>query len=127
MNSFIIGTILTKDIFGRSHLDANQYAKLDVGDEMFNNTFRVYTDNKEITEINPLLLKNISKLNDTIKGQLLFSFMNNELHVGINKAENVLEPKGIFRKINEEKAIEKMQNEFELIKVIIDDIVLKSI
>lgn len=120
-NSIITGSFLEKDIFGES---SNKYTKLRTDNEMFNKSFNTYVNTPNNIFLNTTLIENICNLNCIVSGKLIFSFINDELHVGIHNSESVFGNKNIFKRIKEENILLDIKNELEIIKNVINGIVL---
>ncbi|MBE6157943.1 MAG: DUF3137 domain-containing protein [Firmicutes bacterium] len=104
-----------------------KYKKVAMEDQDFNNKFRVYAQDEieAFYVLTPSLMERIKKLSSTIKGSLLFCFVDNKLHIGIYNNEDSFEH-GIFTKINEEKIMNEISTDIKLITNFVDELSLDN-
>ena len=106
---------------GNSWFFSTDYHKVELEDMDFNTLFDVYAiePHDAFYILTPNTMEKIKELNKKIPGKLLFSFINNRLHIAIHNNKDFLEPK-ILKKIvfKEEKA--RICNEIKIIMELID-------
>ena len=113
--------------FGNSKLSnwgsETKYKKVMMEDQAFNNTFRTYAQSEHdaFYILTPSLMEKIKKLTSNISGKLLFCFIDNKLHIGIQNNKDSFEH-GIFTKINEEN----VTKEIKLITNFVDELSLDN-
>lgn len=104
-----------------------KYKKVMMEDQAFNNTFRTYAQDEHdaFYILTPSLMEKIKKLTDNVSGKLIFCFIDNKLHIGIQNNKDSFEH-GIFTKINEEKVINEISQDIKLITNFVDELNLDN-
>lgn len=104
-----------------------KYKKVMMEDQVFNNSFRTYAQDEHdaFYILTPSLMEKIKKLTSNISGKLLFCFIDNKLHVGIQNNKDSFEH-GIFTKINEEKVTNEISQDIKLITNFVDELSLDN-
>lgn len=92
----------------------------------FNRKFRVYTDNEHTAFyiLTPHLVEKIMELEKNNRGNIMMSFANDKLVLGINNNINTFEMR-LWKKIDE-SAIKKMEEELNVIKEIVLELKLNT-
>jgi len=105
----------------------DKFKKVQMEDEMFNNLFRIYAQNEHdaFYIITPSLMEKIKILVNNINGKLLFCFIDNKLHIGLENGKDSFEP-SIFKKINEEVILEEISKDIKLITSFVDELDLDN-
>ena len=117
--------------FGNSRLNnwgsKIKYKKVMMEDQAFNNSFKVYAQDEHdaFYILTPSLMEKIKKLTSNISGKLLFCFVDNKLHIGVQNNKDSFEH-GIFTKINEEKVTNEILQDIKLITVFVDELNLDN-
>ena len=117
--------------FGNSKLSnwgaETKYKKVMMEDQVFNNTFRTYAQSEHdaFYILTPSLMEKIKKLTSNISGKLLFCFIDNKLHIGIQNNKDSFEH-GIFTKINEENVTKEIAQDIKLITNFVDELSLDN-
>ncbi len=117
--------------FGNSKLSnwgsETKYKKVMMEDQAFNNTFRTYAQSEHdaFYILTPSLMEKIKKLTSNISGKLLFCFIDNKLHIGIQNNKDSFEH-GIFTKINEENVTKEIAQDIKLITNFVDELSLDN-
>lgn len=77
------------DLFGKDRLK-----KVEFESDTFNKAFKVYSQNEHeaFYLLTPSLIERIEKLGEQLKYQVMFCFVNNQLHVAINNNKDNFEP-----------------------------------
>jgi len=98
--------------------------KVNIENEEFNKHFRVYTELDNLIDIEkvltPTMIENILKLKYALKGKILICFSNGKLHIGVSNRKDLFEHVSIFKKIDEQKIINKMIKDIKTITTFID-------
>lgn len=104
-----------------------KYKKVMMEDQDFNNKFKTYAQDEHdaFYILTPSLMEKIKKLTGNIKGKLLFCFIDNKLHVGIQNNKDSFEH-GLFKKIDEEKITQEISQDVKLITNFVDDLSLDN-
>lgn len=104
-----------------------KYKKVVMEDQAFNNSFRTYAQDEHdaFYILTPSLMEKIKKLADDISGKLLFCFIDNKLHIGIQNNKDSFEH-SIFTKINEEKVTNEISQDIKLITSFVDELSLDN-
>ena len=78
------------------------YEEVKMENEKFNRAFKIYTENEHdaFYILTPKMQERLLKVREKIKGDLLFCFIDNELHIGLNNNYDSFEPK-VFKKEND--------------------------
>ena len=117
--------------FGNSKLSnwgsKTKYKKVMMEDQVFNNIFRTYAQDEHdaFYILTPSLMEKIKKLVNNISGKLLFCFVDNKLHIGIQNNKDSFEH-GIFTKINEEKVTNDISQDIKMITNFVDELSLDN-
>ena len=104
-----------------------KYKKVKMEDQEFNNNFTTYAQDEHdaFYILTPSLMEKIKKLKDTISGKLLFCFIDNKLHIGIQNNKDSFEH-SIFTKINEERVTNEISKDIKLITNFVDELSLDN-
>lgn len=107
---------------------ALNFEKIDLEDVIFNKKFNVYGYNAhEVFYIlTPQMIEKIKVLEEKIDGQLLFCFIDSKLYIGINNNVDSFEPRSVFFKLDENKILENINKEIELITMFVDELNLDN-
>lgn len=117
--------------FGNSKLnnwgEKIKYKKVMMEDQIFNNNFRTYAQDEHdaFYILTPSLMEKIKKLASNISGKLLFCFIDNKLHIGIQNNKDSFEH-SIFTKIDEEKVTNEISQDIKLITNFVDELSLDN-
>lgn len=98
-----------------------KYKKVSLEDIEFNKQFKVYAQNEidAFYILSPTTMERIKKINNTIKGKLLFCFIDNRLHIGLYNNKDLFEA-SIFKKVDLDIATKKTKEEISIITDFID-------
>lgn len=98
-----------------------KYKKVSLEDIEFNKQFKVYAQNEidAFYILSPTTMERIKKINNTIKGKLLFCFIDNRLHIGLYNNKDLFEA-SIFKKVDLDSATKKTKEEISIITDFID-------
>lgn len=104
-----------------------KYKKVMMEDQIFNKSFKVYAQDEHdaFYILTPSLMERIKKLSGTISGKILFCFIDNKLHIGIQNNKDSFEH-GVFTKINEEKVTNEISQDIKLITNFVDELNLDN-
>ena len=104
-----------------------KYKRVKMEDQDFNNRFRIYAQNEHdaFYILTPSLMEKIKKLTDSIRGKLLFCFIDNKLHVGLQNNKDSFEH-SVFTKINVEKVTNEILQDIKLITNFVDELNLDN-
>lgn len=104
-----------------------KYKKVMMEDQEFNNNFRVYAQSEHdaFYILTPSLMEKIKRLSTSISGKLLFCFIDNKLHIGLQNNKDSFEH-SIFTKINEEEVINNISQDIKLITSFVDELSLDN-
>ena len=104
-----------------------KYKKVMMEDQDFNNKFRIYAQDEHdaFYILTPSLMEKIKRLTSNISGKLLFCFVDNKLHIGIQNNKDSFEH-GVFTKINEEKVVNEISQDIKLITNFVDELSLDN-
>lgn len=117
--------------FGNSVLNnwkrEERFKKVQLEDQDFNKKFRVYAQSEHdaFYVLTPSLMQKIKDLTASIKGRLLFCFIDKDLHVGIQNNKDSFEC-GIFTKLDEEKILQQISCDIKLITNFVDQLNLDN-
>ena len=117
--------------FGNSKLgnffSDSPYKKVEMEDTDFNKTFKTYAqdEHEAFYILTPHLMEKIKKLNDMIKGKILFCFVDNKLHVGLYNNKDSFEH-SVFSKKNEELVIKDISSDIKMITDFVDELSLDN-
>ena len=104
-----------------------KYKKVQMEDEDFNKRFRIFAQDEHdaFYILTPSLMEKIKRVSESINGRLLFCFVDNKLHIGLQNGKDSFEH-GIFKKINEEKVINEISQDIKLITDFVDQLNLDN-
>lgn len=104
-----------------------KFKKVMMEDQAFNDTFKVYAqdEHEAFYILTPSLMEKIKYLTNSVTGKLLFCFVDNKLHIGIQNYRDSFEH-GVFTKINEEKVMNEISHDIKLITNFIDELSLDN-
>lgn len=117
--------------FGNSRLNnwasKTKYKKVLMEDQAFNNDFRTYAqdEHEAFYILTPSFMEKIKLLTSNISGKLLFCFINNKLHVGLQNNKDSFEH-SIFKKINEEEYTNEISKDLKSITNFVDELSLDN-
>lgn len=103
------------------------YKKVEMEDEEFNKMFNTYAQNEHeaFYILTPSLMDRIKNINKKLNGTLLFCFINNKLHIGIQNNKDSFEPR-IFKPIDGKEIINKLTAEIKVITDFADELNLDN-
>ncbi|MCR4563708.1 MAG: DUF3137 domain-containing protein [Clostridiales bacterium] len=95
--------------------------KIELDDEAFNKAFRTNCENQQEAYyiLTPQMMRRMLDLKENTKGQLMFCFLDNALHIACNTGKNSFEPP-IFRKIDLQRIMDETYSDLSLITSFID-------
>jgi len=104
--------------------DRQNTSRIKLENETFNQRFNIYaSDEHEAYYIlTPHFMEKLIKLDDSLEGNLVVGFIDNEVHIALYNNKDAFEP-SIFRPIDDEY-YQEVQDDIELIKLIVDDLTL---
>ena len=104
------------------------FEKIELEDVVFNKKFKVFGVNAHdvFYILTPHMMNKIKELEEKIDGHLLFCFIDSKLHIAINNNEDSFEPKSVFKKLDENEILSKVEKEIELITMFVDDLDLDN-
>lgn len=104
-----------------------KYKKVMMEDQAFNNSFRTYAqdEHEAFYILTPALMEKIKKLTNNISGKLLFCFVDNKLHIGLQNGKDSFEH-SIYKKIDEEKVTNEISQDIKLITNFVDELSLDN-
>lgn len=116
--------------FGNSKVNnykTMKYKKVSMEDQIFNKNFRIYAQDEHdaFYILTPSLMEKIKNLESSISGKLLFCFIDNKLHVGIQNNKDSFEH-SIFTKIDEEKVKNEISKDIKMITAFVDELNLDN-
>lgn len=116
--------------FGNARLykmGKEKYQKVMMEDQDFNNNFRTYAqdDHTAFYILTPSLMERIKRLTSNISGRLLFCFIDNKLHIGLQNGKDSFEH-SIFKEINEEQVTNEISKDIKLITDFVDELSLDN-
>lgn len=116
--------------FGNARLynrGTGRYQKVMMEDQAFNNNFRTYAqdDHTAFYILTPSLMERIKRLTNSVSGKLLFCFIDNKLHIGLQNGKDSFEH-SIFKKIDEEKVTNEISQDIKLITDFVDELSLDN-
>lgn len=108
-------------------LGKSKYNKVAMEDQEFNKMFRIFAqdDHDAFYILTPHLMEKIKKLSESVKSPLLFCFVDNKLHIGIENGKDSFEH-SVFKKINEEEEKNKISSEIKEITNFVDELDLDN-
>ena len=104
-----------------------KFKKVMMEDQVFNKTFRIYAQDEHdaFYILTPSLMERIKKLASNVSGKLLFCFVDNKLHIGIQNDQDSFEH-SLFTKIDEEKVMNEISQDIKLITNFVDELNLDN-
>ena len=104
--------------------DRQNTSRIKLENETFNQRFNIYaSDEHEAYYIlTPHFMEKLIKLDDSLEGNLVVGFIDNEVHIALYNNKDAFEP-SILRPIDDEY-YQEVQDDIELIKLIVDDLTL---
>lgn len=104
-----------------------KYKKVMMEDQAFNNNFRTYAQDEHTAFyiLTPSLMERIKRLTSNISGRLLFCFIDNKLHIGLQNGKDSFEH-SIFKEINEEQVTNEISKDIKLITDFVDELSLDN-
>lgn len=92
----------------------------------FCDKFNVYASDEQhlFVVLTPVMIDAMLRLEKMYKGRIMFAFINNQLHIGINDNKDYLEPK-ISQPITEEM-VKKFSSQIDIIGAIINEFELST-
>lgn len=102
-------------------MTSNSYKRVKLESELFNKTFKTYAESEleAFYILTPAMMERLMKLSQQIKGKLLFCFVDNKLHIGINNSKDSFEH-NVFKRINVEKIRSEVGKDIKLITDFVD-------
>lgn len=115
-----------KIIESRFGFNKKGFEKMDTESIEFNKKFTIYATSKEygFYQITSSMIEKLLKLEKMHRGQILYCFMDNELHIGINDRKDYLEFS--YKKPVTEEALKPVLDDIEMIAAIINEFRLDS-
>lgn len=113
---------------GRGLFSSNKYNKVKMESEAFNKEFKVYaqSEHEAFYILTPALMEKIQRLTGSVKGRFLFCFVDKKLHIGLNNNTDSFEAPTVFKRINEEKELNKVSNDMKIITMFVDELNLDN-
>ena len=110
-----------------SRVNGVKYQKVMMEDGEFNKNFKVFAqdEHEAFYILTPSLMERIKRLDEKINSQLLFCFVDNKLHIGVQTNKDSFEP-SIYKKIDEEKVINEISEDIKLITGFVDELNLDN-
>lgn len=104
-----------------------KYKKVNMEDQDFNNKFRVYAQDEHdaFYILTPSLMEKIKIVTTKSKAKLLFCFIDDKLHIGINNYKDSFEP-SLFKKIDEEEILKIISDDIQVITNFVDELNLDN-
>ncbi len=104
--------------------DRPETNKLKLENEVFNQRFNIYASNEHeaFYILTPHFMEKIMELDDSLEGNLVLGFIDNQLHLALYNNKDAFEP-SIFRAIDDDYR-QAVQNDINLIKMVIDELTL---
>lgn len=104
-----------------------KYKKVMMEDQAFNNGFKTFAQDEHdaFYILTPALMERIKKLSSSIQGKLLFCFIDNKLHIGLQNGKDSFEH-SIFSEINEEKVTKEIAQDIKIITNFVDELNLDN-
>ena len=104
-----------------------KFKKVMLEDEAFNKMFRTYaqSEHEAFYILTPSLMEKIKNLVSSVNGKILFCFVDNKLHVGLQNNKDSFEH-SIFKKIDEKQIIENISKDIKLITNFVDELDLDN-
>lgn len=117
--------------FGNSRIknwgQAVKYKKVMMEDQAFNNQFKTFAQDEHdaFYILTPSLMEKIKKLAGSVNGKLLFCFIDNKLHIGLQNGKDSFEH-SIFKEIDEEKVTNEIAQDIKIITNFVDELSLDN-
>ncbi|MFA6800914.1 MAG: DUF3137 domain-containing protein [Acholeplasmataceae bacterium] len=110
-----------KIIESRFGFNKHGYEKMDTESLEFNKKFTIYTTTKEygFYQITSTMIEKLLKLEKMHRGQIVYCFMDNELHIGINDRKDYLEVS--YKTPVTEESLQPVLDDIELIAAIVNE------
>lgn len=110
-----------KIIESRFGFNKKGYEKFDTESIEFNKKFTIYATTKEygFYQITPAMIEKFLKLEKMHRGQIVYCFMDNELHIGINDRKDYLEVS--HRKPITNENLQSTLDDIELLAAVINE------
>ena len=104
-----------------------KYKKVMMEDQAFNNQFKTFAQDEHdaFYILTPSLMEKIKKLAGSVQGKLLFCFIDNKLHIGLQNGKDSFEH-SIFSEINEEKVTNEIAQDIKIITNFVDELSLDN-
>ena len=104
-----------------------KYKKVMMEDQAFNNQFKTFAQDEHdaFYVLTPSLMEKIKKLAGSVQGKLLFCFIDNKLHIGLQNGKDSFEH-SIFSEINEEKVTNEIAQDIKIITNFVDELSLDN-
>lgn len=104
-----------------------KYKRVMMDNQLFNNNFKIYAQDEHVAFyiLTPVLMEKITNLTNNISGKLLFCFIDNQLHVGVQNNKDSFEH-GIFTKIKKEEVMDDILQDIKLITDFVDELSLDN-
>jgi len=104
-----------------------KYKKVMMEDQAFNNQFKTFAqdEHEAFYILTPSLMEKIKKLTNNIQGKLLFCFVDNKLHIGLQNGKDSFEH-SIYKQIDEEKVTNEISQDIKLITNFVDELSLDN-
>jgi hypothetical protein len=105
----------------------SKYKRIELEDINFNSKYIVFAQNEHeaFYVLTPSLMHRIINVSNQVKGRLLFCFVNNVLHVGLQNGKDSFEH-NVFKKIDEAKVIESVTRDIKVITSFVDELNLDN-
>ena len=115
-----------KIIESRFGFNKRGYEKFDTESIEFNKKFTIYATSKEygFYQITSAMIEKLLKLEKMHRGQIVYCFINDELHIGINDRKDYLEVS--YRQPITKEGLKPVIDDIELIAAIINEFRLDS-
>ena len=104
-----------------------KYKKVMMEDQAFNNQFKTFAQDEHdaFYILTPSLMEKIKRLAGSVQGKLLFCFIDNKLHIGLQNGKDSFEH-SIFSEINEEKVTNEIAQDIKIITNFVDELSLDN-
>lgn len=104
-----------------------KYKKVMMEDQAFNNQFKTFAQDEHdaFYILTPSLMEKIKKLAGSVNGKLLFCFIDNKLHIGLQNGKDSFEH-SIFKEIDEEKVTNEIAQDIKIITNFVDELSLDN-
>lgn len=115
-----------KIIESRFGFNKRGFEKMDTESIEFNKKFTIYTTSKQygFYQITSSMIEKLLKLEKMHKGQIVYCFMDNQLHIGINDRKDYLEVS--YKTPITEEGLKSTVDDIELIAAVINEFRLDS-